>query len=319
MPALTNRGFTGHEHIDEMGFIHMNGRVYDPQIGRFLSADPYIQDPYNTQSYNRYSYVINNPLKYTDPTGNFFGIILSFISAVATQAVISAVGAQLLLAQIAIAYAVTYSVTYIATGSAKAAQGAGLAAGLFMGIGGLRGGKMGIDGKMQYNPGWESGSMKTLAAHGLAGGIVQDRMGGSFGAGFLSGSLGSYLGSSGHSKNMPEMISNTARDAVVGGTISVVGGGKFANGAQTGAFRYLFNESMRHGQKQGIPISEYERRLAKKGTPMSRVIFWHVRYSRDDPFAPTALDVVANRGFRGKSANMLSPMNNEQLGINLMV
>jgi hypothetical protein len=64
------------------------------------------------------------------------------------------------------------------------------------GIGGLRGGKMGTNGKMQYNPGWESGSMKTLAAHGLAGGIMQDRMGGSFGAGFLSGSLGSYLGSS---------------------------------------------------------------------------------------------------------------------------
>jgi hypothetical protein len=47
----------------------MNGRVYDPQIGRFLSADPYIQSPYNTQSYNRYSYVMNNPLKYTDPSG----------------------------------------------------------------------------------------------------------------------------------------------------------------------------------------------------------------------------------------------------------
>jgi hypothetical protein len=44
----------------------------------------------------------------------------------------------------------------------------------------------------------------------------QDRMGGIFGAGFLSGSLGSYLGSSGHSKNMSEMIGNTARDAVVG-------------------------------------------------------------------------------------------------------
>jgi hypothetical protein len=74
-----------------------------------------------------------------------------------------------------------------------------------------------------------------------------------------------------------------------------------------------------HRQKKGIPISAYERRLAKKGTPMSRIIFWYVRDSRDDPFAPTALDVVANRGFRGKSANMLSPMNNEQLGINLMV
>ena len=50
-----NRGFTGHEHIDEMGFIHMNGRVYDPSIGRFLSADSNIQAPYSTQSYNRYS------------------------------------------------------------------------------------------------------------------------------------------------------------------------------------------------------------------------------------------------------------------------
>ena len=110
-----------------------------------------------------------------------------------------------LFAQIVVAYAVSYAVTYIATGSAKAAQGAGLAAGLFMGIGGLRGGKMGIDGKMHYNPGWEPGSMKTLVAHGLAGGIVQNRMGGSFGAGFLAGSVGSYFGSSGKSSkaNLP--------------------------------------------------------------------------------------------------------------------
>ena len=69
IPALTNRGFTGHEHIDEMGFIHMNGRVYDPSIGRFLSADPTIQHPYNTQDYNRYSYTTNNPLKYVDMNG----------------------------------------------------------------------------------------------------------------------------------------------------------------------------------------------------------------------------------------------------------
>ncbi|WP_158009226.1 hypothetical protein [Bathymodiolus thermophilus thioautotrophic gill symbiont] len=54
---------------------------------------------------------------------------------------------------------------------------------------------------MQYNSGWESGSMKTLVAHGLAGGIVQNRMGGSFGAGFLVGSLGSYLGSSGNARH----------------------------------------------------------------------------------------------------------------------
>lgn len=66
---LTNRGYTGHEHIDEVGLIHMNGRVYDPELGRFLSADPFIQEPYLTNSFNRYSYVMNNPVKYTDPTG----------------------------------------------------------------------------------------------------------------------------------------------------------------------------------------------------------------------------------------------------------
>jgi RHS repeat-associated protein len=68
-PLTTNRGFTGHEMLDTIGLIHMNGRVYDPLVGRFLSADPYIQSPYNLQSYNRYSYVMNNPLGYTDPSG----------------------------------------------------------------------------------------------------------------------------------------------------------------------------------------------------------------------------------------------------------
>lgn len=67
--VTTDRGYTGHEHIDEVGLIHMNGRVYDPNLGRFISADPYIQAPLNSQSLNRYSYVMNNPLSYTDPSG----------------------------------------------------------------------------------------------------------------------------------------------------------------------------------------------------------------------------------------------------------
>ena len=66
---VSNRGFTGHEHLDDVGLIHMNGRVFDPLIARFLSADPIIQAPTNLQSLNRYSYVLNNPLKYTDPSG----------------------------------------------------------------------------------------------------------------------------------------------------------------------------------------------------------------------------------------------------------
>ncbi|HDY8121392.1 TPA: hypothetical protein RQK91_002757 [Vibrio vulnificus] len=67
--AITHRGYTGHEEIPEVGFIHMNGRVYDPELARFTSADPVIQDPYAVNSFNRYAYVHNNPLKYTDPTG----------------------------------------------------------------------------------------------------------------------------------------------------------------------------------------------------------------------------------------------------------
>jgi len=68
---LTPRGYTGHEMLDAVGLIHMNGRVYDPKLGRFLSADPFVQFPGYTQSYNRYSYVLNNPLGYTDPSGYF--------------------------------------------------------------------------------------------------------------------------------------------------------------------------------------------------------------------------------------------------------
>ncbi|QEI10875.1 tandem-95 repeat protein [Cellvibrio japonicus] len=67
----TQQGYTGHEQLDNHDLIHMGGRVYDPTIGRFLSADLYIQSPYNTQSFNRYSYVFNNPLSRIDPTGYF--------------------------------------------------------------------------------------------------------------------------------------------------------------------------------------------------------------------------------------------------------
>ncbi|MFY2560891.1 RHS repeat-associated core domain-containing protein [Corallococcus terminator] len=68
-PANPRLGFTGHEEDDELGLINMKGRMYDPKLGRFLSPDPVVQAPLFGQSLNRYSYVLNNPLSFTDPTG----------------------------------------------------------------------------------------------------------------------------------------------------------------------------------------------------------------------------------------------------------
>ena len=67
--SYTLRGYTFHEHYEMFDLINMNGRLYDNQIGQFINADPILADNENLQNYNRYSYVMNNPLKYTDPSG----------------------------------------------------------------------------------------------------------------------------------------------------------------------------------------------------------------------------------------------------------
>ncbi len=67
--SVTRDGFTGHEHLDNVGLVHMNGRVHDPALGRFLSPDPVVQAPFDRQDLNRYAYAWNNPLNVVDPTG----------------------------------------------------------------------------------------------------------------------------------------------------------------------------------------------------------------------------------------------------------
>ncbi|WP_444897336.1 polymorphic toxin-type HINT domain-containing protein [Microbulbifer sp. SSSA005] len=66
---FTSRGFTDHEHLDDVELIHMNGRAYDYNLGRFLSVDPIIVHPGDSQALNPYSYILNNPLAGTDPSG----------------------------------------------------------------------------------------------------------------------------------------------------------------------------------------------------------------------------------------------------------
>ena len=66
---MFDRGFTGHEHLTAFGLINMNGRVYDPVMSSFLSADRFVQNPMTAMGFNRYAYCLNNPLRFIDPSG----------------------------------------------------------------------------------------------------------------------------------------------------------------------------------------------------------------------------------------------------------
>ena len=87
---ILQRGFTGHEYLPWFGLYNANARLYDPLLGRFLSPDPYIQDPFRSQNYNRYAYCLNNPYRYTDQSGECF--ITSMLIAAAVGAVIVGTG-----------------------------------------------------------------------------------------------------------------------------------------------------------------------------------------------------------------------------------
>ncbi|MDP4272680.1 MAG: FG-GAP-like repeat-containing protein [Bacteroidota bacterium] len=69
--SLTSRGYVGQEHLDNLGLINMNARIYDPSLGLFISPDNYMDDIGYSQAFNRYNYGLNNPLMYSDPNGNF--------------------------------------------------------------------------------------------------------------------------------------------------------------------------------------------------------------------------------------------------------
>lgn len=82
-PSLyLGRGYCGHEYLPEFGLINMNARLYDPLLGRFLSPDPYVQAPEHSQSFNRYSYCMNNPLCFVDKDGEFAWFIWAGVALV---------------------------------------------------------------------------------------------------------------------------------------------------------------------------------------------------------------------------------------------
>jgi RHS repeat-associated protein len=170
--VVLDRGYTGHEHLQSIGLINMNGRLYDPKLHRFLQPDNNIQDPNNTQNYNRYGYVLNNPLKYTDPSGEF-----GVLAAIAIGAFISAA---------------TYTLTALLA-DVPFTVGGFLGA-TFMGA---------FSGAVTFGIGQAALTIKPLVtkfvfqalAHGTFQGVMSGVQGGNFWQGFASGALASIASS----------------------------------------------------------------------------------------------------------------------------
>jgi RHS repeat-associated protein len=199
--TMFDRGFTGHEHLPHFGLINMNGRVYDPFLARFLSPDPFIQAPGYTQNYNRYSYAWNNPLKYTDPDGEFIQFIIGgIIGGVSGYKMADNLGykgwdkfwytlggAAIGTATAGIGTAVASSAGIVAGGIVGGAAGG-------TGFGTLGGYAAGLRGADLIGAGFDG--MWKGAVTGLAGSVVGGAIGGGWGAlsgGATSGAIGTWL------------------------------------------------------------------------------------------------------------------------------
>ncbi len=281
--SKTTKGYTGHEHLNEIGLIHMNGRIYDASLARFLQADPFVQAPSDTQMLNRYSYVRNNPLNATDPSGYFlksfakkFGIaggglasIGHFGGAYLVNQINSRAAQNDTVAQYAPAIAgaaasafcgpcgiyvsaiVQADIAYYRTGSlteaTKAAAWTAATGAVFYGVGQAFG-----DVTLASSYGDIAGK---ILVHGVTGGTLAHLQGGSFGHGFASAGFSAAVSVSGLAGVGGEGVSveGVIISAVAGGTASKLSGGKFANGAVTATFGYLFNQASKKNAQKGKP------------------------------------------------------------------
>jgi hypothetical protein len=254
-----------------MGLVHMNGRIYDPLIGRFMSADPLIQAPSMLQSHNRYAYVMNNPLNLTDPSGYSWwtrfrdkilkpvvfayvgyltGGAISGAFATASGGATTAFGGWVTTAAGGSAFQLS------ALGGVLTGAGGGFVAG-FVGSGGelkaglqsaFTGGIFGGIGGMGGSSGWSDGQF--IAAHAAGGCITSVAGGGSCGSGAASAAFGKFTTM--QTQDWGFGIAQGAAAVVAGGVGSVIAGGKFENGATTAAYGYLFNAGLSIALRGGV-------------------------------------------------------------------
>jgi RHS repeat-associated protein len=181
-----HREFTGHEAVPNVGLVNMNGRVYDPELGRFLSPDPSVQFVADLQSYNRYTYAANNPLRYTDPTGYSRYSFLTSTSfwvgfGEASLAALACAGGPEACMGVGLFLAVANSSAALVQGAPPGQVALGLAMGLLAGqFGGAAGGEIGTGTSPWIIAGGALGGM-------LSGAMMTPVMGGSLGRNMLIG------------------------------------------------------------------------------------------------------------------------------------
>ncbi|MBO5537757.1 MAG: hypothetical protein J5971_01725 [Prevotella sp.] len=215
-----HRGYCGHEMLPDFGLINMNGRVYDPLLGRFLSPDPYVQDPLNPQCYNRYAYCMNNPVNYTDPSGYLFGIDDFALACIAAKFVFSS----------AMSYSSGQSLW-------KSVSTAAIQTGVDIAV---AAGTAGIGNIMGHGVGTFGNELARAGLHGMLQGTGSALMGGDYLQGFTAGAFSSLVGSGAQVLGLGSsgILGSTT---LAGGFGSYIAGGDFINGASIGISIGLHN------------------------------------------------------------------------------
>jgi len=276
--ALAAPGSTGfHPRQPSRERVSHAPPIYDPMATRFLSPDPFIQFPEFNQSWNRYSYVLNNPLTFTDPSGYFiaetFGMFLSLGTVKA--------------AEVAVVVAIlSFYHTYTMGGTlGDALLGAAIAAGSIL-VADAIGSYFDTYSKVVLEAATAASkaplqlalNTARAATHGVAQGAFAAAGGGQFKDGFIgafvaklaltlafqSGVLGSILGTP--RDGSLKVIPRTITAALIGGTASKLGGGKFASGAASAAISWAFNAEAPKRQLASV----YSLARPVKGTPVGR-------------------------------------------------
>lgn len=299
----TDRGFTGHEHLDDIGLVHMNARIYDPMIARFMQGDPVVSNPFDAQTYNAYSYVYNRPLNTVDPEGREgFAIVAMVVMAAYGMKEVGIISSQEFRAVAAIAVAwwlapaggaalgssvsgveaafvAGFASGAIATGNLEGAVQGGLTSVMFYGIGQAADSAQVAEAAAAADemnevatPSlWSNSGIGRAALHAAGGCVTAVAGGGGCGRGALTAGVGKLISGN---VNVGNAAGGLAFAAVVGGALDEMGGGKFANGARMGAFQYLFNQMM-SGRGNGAPAG-------------GKQPGWGYEYPDvDHPFAPT--------------------------------